>query len=407
MDNDCNGEVDEDYQALLCGVGVCARPQNCVDGAIEECPAVDPATDQDLTCDGIDDDCDGSIDENYLPEACGDNNCGGTTVCNGGQVSCNEDQEPAEDDITCDGVDDDCDGRIDEDFAPESCGIGACAAESACVDGAVVACAPSEPAADDVACDGVDSDCDGQTDEDYAPISCGLGACSAESSCVNGAEQACAPNEPNVDDSVCDGIDTDCDGRTDEDYAPQACGQGVCIAQSSCQNGAEIGCIPNDPRSVDDATCDEVDDNCNGQVDEDCVEVRNTLGLSIAEVEAGHHVIQLAFSQRAPDNLGEALWPTLAAVEFDLGDGYRIADAGSVVAGPSAVRHAPNVQVDPDNLGAVIFFLDIGGSQIPPGVMASIRLELRAGERTMTFDPAGTFFAPEETQDVLSLSNLE
>ncbi|MCC6621201.1 MAG: DUF11 domain-containing protein, partial [Deltaproteobacteria bacterium] len=75
----------------------------------------------------------------------------------------------AEVDDDCDGADDDCDGVADDDWVAEGCGVGACASFSACVDGAPLDCAPrpagSETADAGSACDnGVDDDCDGQTD---------------------------------------------------------------------------------------------------------------------------------------------------------------------------------------------------------------------------------------------------
>jgi hypothetical protein len=76
-------------------------------------------------------------------------------------------------DATCDGVDDDCDGSFDEDYAPQatSCGVGACAATGAtsCAAGSVTdSCTPGSPAADDSVCNGIDDDCDGAIDEDGA-----------------------------------------------------------------------------------------------------------------------------------------------------------------------------------------------------------------------------------------------
>jgi len=167
-----------------------------------------------------------------------------------------------------------------------------------------------------------------------------------------------------------------------------------------------VACEPNEP-AADDATCDGIDDNCDGRIDEDCAEIRNILGVNVSEVGPDHHIVELAFGQNGQLDGRMALWPALAAVEFDLGPGYRIAGNDAVVAGPSAARHAPTIQIDPDNRGAVLFFLDLQGNQIPPGVLVTMRLELEAGDRTVTLDPAGTFFAPEAAQDALSFSNIE
>src|SRR5262245_15065635 len=92
-------------------------------------------------------------------------------------------------DATCDGVDDDCDGSVDEDYVAQatSCGTGACAASgvTSCVAGVEQdSCTPGTPAANDASCDGVDDDCDGSVDEGYAslPTSCGTGGCASDGS---------------------------------------------------------------------------------------------------------------------------------------------------------------------------------------------------------------------------------
>ena len=80
--------------------------------------------------------------------------------------------EPAGADGNCDGRDQDCDGSSDEGFVggPSICGVGACltVGQFACVDGRVVdECSASEPQTDRDTCDGIDDDCDGRIDEDH------------------------------------------------------------------------------------------------------------------------------------------------------------------------------------------------------------------------------------------------
>ena len=76
----------------------------------------------------------------------------------------------SERDAICDGVDDDCNGAVDEDFVPAACGMGFCRSTSVasrCEAGAEIACEPgTAPASVDTTLDGVDDDCDGQVDEE-------------------------------------------------------------------------------------------------------------------------------------------------------------------------------------------------------------------------------------------------
>ena len=75
-------------------------------------------------------------------------------------------------DEECNGVDDDCDGKTDETFrlgAPCRTGIGACTSEGQTVcdsDGGVVCDAAEMPPVEEL-CNSVDDDCDGQTDETF------------------------------------------------------------------------------------------------------------------------------------------------------------------------------------------------------------------------------------------------
>jgi uncharacterized protein (TIGR03382 family) len=78
------------------------------------------------TCDGVDNDCNGQIDDN-LSRSCS-NACGvGSESCHAGSWGgCDAPQPTAE---KCDGLDNDCDGQVDEPDAP------LCATGEVCTDG--------------------------------------------------------------------------------------------------------------------------------------------------------------------------------------------------------------------------------------------------------------------------------
>ena len=73
----------------------------------------------------------------------------------------------------CNGEDDDCNGMADDALPSFTCGLGACQNTiPSCRTGVLAACIPSPPATDEV-CDGIDDDCDGQVDEDCAAVIAG------------------------------------------------------------------------------------------------------------------------------------------------------------------------------------------------------------------------------------------
>jgi MYXO-CTERM domain-containing protein len=86
-------------------------------------------------------------------------------------------------------------------------------------------------------CDGVDNDCNGIVDDGLTRScegSCGVGS----ETCSGGAWGAC--NTPAATDEVCDGADNDCDGNVDEP-GPGLCDPGEVCSNGSCQppNGGD------------------------------------------------------------------------------------------------------------------------------------------------------------------------
>ena len=289
LDDDCDGAIDEDFPnkgqactngklgaCAAAGVFACTADQSstaCTAGSgappQASCPTGKTcnADGSEVCNDGTDNDCDGRVDE-------------GCTVC----VPVGE---------ICNGKDDDCDGKIDEDIGPHDCGFGACNANAACcgtqtcVNGAFTTCSATPPSAE--SCNGVDDDCDGTIDEDlsvgcsdlvtpngpasdnpgdasHAPIAQNL-CHPGTKACTNGAFGACT-GEQKPAAEICDALDNDCDNVIDEDTGGGTCTSTCGVGTIECTAGT-LKCTAQPVTG--DTSCDGVDDDCDGRVDEDWV----------------------------------------------------------------------------------------------------------------------------------------
>ena len=266
LDNDCDGEVDEELGTVACGQGECAvELAACADGAAAICSPFDGAAPE--SCDGLDNDCDGSTDEALGEASCGLGACvHAAPTCLAGVAQTCDPLEGATAEV-CDGLDNDCDGLVDEELTSTTCGQGACAhVLPACVGGAPPACDPLAGAVGE-ACDGVDNDCDGQVDEDFVTVTCGQGVCAhALVQCASGSPQVCDPFLGAAPEA-CDGLDNDCDGEVDEGLGTLACGVGECAHETpACAGGAPQECDPLLGAAAE--LCDSLDNDCDGLVDE-------------------------------------------------------------------------------------------------------------------------------------------
>ncbi len=337
------GEVDagecSGTETRPCNTGELGRcmvgTQTCDAGVYGPCESNVEASDVEV-CDGLDDDCDDQIDEDYTVGSDSDN-CGvcgkvciaynATPTCHMGECShetCDtayadldenipgceyECPNPARPLETCNGIDDDCDGEIDElpiagvgddcylsGVAGCEVGVG-CTGDCAfgtttCSLGHVVCEGYTLPTAE--LCDDHDNDCDGDVDE--------AAECSPEPGCLDGETQPCDTGEPGIcaagtqtcsggvfgaceadfapRTEVCNGVDDNCDDVIDNGVGAPV-GDSCGASGTGCSPGTVecfdpdgnpstvnsqlicVGAVPGGPE-----TCNGVDDDCNGFIDD-------------------------------------------------------------------------------------------------------------------------------------------
>jgi MYXO-CTERM domain-containing protein len=361
LDNNCNGVIDEG--ATKCGNPLhCPQPEVCnglddnCNGVIDEAPdggapySICPnrCVPTPEICDGCDNNCDGAIDNGIAPlGSCGvppnppqePAYCAGTLVCvpgatnvtpgscngTGGVTQCNY-PAPGPQPETCNGIDDNCNGIVDEGIPSAACiPAGAPAGlvynntfplsrcqmgQTQCINGATQCVGWIGPVAE--VCNGVDDDCDGIVDDHLTsgiglPCGSSIGTCKpGMTACVSGAITCQGGVGPTKE--ICDGLDNDCNGLVDDgtladappnpgcwDLPGNCCsytgavgtttwcppsGGGVtasctglgtltspCLAGALACAGSQ-GWVCKGSRDPTAEVCNGIDDNCNGVIDE-------------------------------------------------------------------------------------------------------------------------------------------
>ncbi len=345
LDENCNGIIDEDFPystwyADTDGDGF-GDPNNSIDFCEQPEGYVEDNTDCDDTnnqiypgafeiCNGLDDNCDGEIDEEVLVNWYQDQDGDGygnvdslLQSCDqpAGYVESGSDCEDEDASVypeaveTCNGIDDNCDGQIDEGYSPQTWykdmdndGYGnSNITESACEQPMGYVSMGNDcdddndtinPGAEDI-CNGIDDNCDGVADENtpnqiwykdkdedgFGNSAVSLEDCEQPEGYVL-SDADCDDNNSDINPDAqesCNGIDDNCDGEIDEEVEDQTFyfdgdGDGFGredMTKDTCAQPLNyvmfFGDCDDDNIAVHPDTkeiCNGIDDNCNGVADE-------------------------------------------------------------------------------------------------------------------------------------------
>jgi hypothetical protein len=310
LDDDCNGKIDDvpTVGNTCCPSGNCnnlpckAGTLQCSGGSVQCIGAVGPSPE---ACNSIDDDCNGVVDDvpGLNSSCCPSGNCGvgvctsGTKVCQGSSLVCQNATGPSTE--ICDSLDNDCDGKVDNlpgagaacCPAGVPCGVGICKKGTmGCAAGNTQLTCTGYTGPATETCNGADDDCNGLVDDvpgagvscctSADPSLCNTGICKNGIQKCQGTTLTCV-NEIKPGTETCNGLDDDCNGKTDDvpnlgnsccpykdSQGKPLCGTGI------CQTGV-LSCVAgsNQPQCTNSVgpqpeVCDTLDNDCNGIVDD-------------------------------------------------------------------------------------------------------------------------------------------